>query len=398
MKRAWIEIGLMAPATWLLFVAALIPAFGQQPPRLEIERTPDGGGLHLTWPLDAAGFQLETTDVLSPGGSWIPWPEEPQAIANTLSLLIESGEASAYYRLRYRSAAELPPDPSTVAPALDAVAVSDLGSSTRFLYTGAQPIQTGVSNETIVARQAAVIRGKVSQGDGTALPGVTVSVLGHPELGRTLSREDGAYDLAVNGGERLTLCFSKSGFLAAQRAVTVPWQQYAFAPAVALIPLDPNVTPVALGAEAPAQVARGSVQTDQDGSRQATVLLPSALDAWLRLADGSIQSVTTLAIRATEYTVGPNGPLKMPAELPPTVAYTYCVELSADEALAANAATVQFSKPVAFHVDNFLGFPVGTVVPVGWYDAAHGRWVAMENGRVIGVLGIDDGRAVLHDR
>ena len=67
MKRAWTEIGLMVPATWLLFGAALIPAF----------------------------------------------------------------------------------DPGTVAPALDAVAVSNLGSSTRFLYTGAQPIQTGVSNTAI---------------------------------------------------------------------------------------------------------------------------------------------------------------------------------------------------------------------------------------------------------
>ncbi len=395
MNRAWTNIALMAAVTWLLIGAALVPAFAQQPPRLEIERHPESGGLHLSWPLDAAGFQLETTDDLSTGGSWLPWPDQPQPIGNILSLVIQYGEASAYYRLRDRSGAELPPDPATVAPALDPVAVSDLGSSTRFLYAGAQPIQTGVSNETIVARQAAVIRGKVSQGDGTALPGVAVCVLGHPEIGQTFSREDGAYDLAVNGGEHLTLCFSKTGFLAAQRAVAVPWQQYAFAPAVALVPLDPNVTPVVLGAEAPAQVARGSVQTDQDGPRQATVLLPSALDAWLRLADGSTQSVTTLAIRATEYTVGPNGPLKMPAELPPTVAYTYCVELSADEALAANAATLQFSKPVAFHVDNFLGFPVGTVVPVGWYDAGQGRWVAMENGRVIGMLGIDDGRAVL---
>lgn len=268
MNRAWTNIALMAAVTWLLIGAALVPAFAQQPRRLEIERHPESGGLHLSWPLDAAGFQLETTDDLSTGGSWLPWPDQPQPIGNILSLVIQYGEASAYYRLRDRSGAELPPDPATVAPALDPVAVSDLGSSTRFLYAGAQPIQTGVAIETIVPRQAAVIRGKVSLGDGTALPGVTVSVLGHPELGRTLSREDGAYDLAVNGGERLTLCFNKTGFLAAQRAVTVPWQQYAFAPAVALVALDSNVTPVVLGAEAPAQVARGSVQTDQDGRAQ----------------------------------------------------------------------------------------------------------------------------------
>ncbi|MBE7445585.1 MAG: hypothetical protein HS132_10180 [Planctomycetia bacterium] len=42
-------------------------------------------------------------------------------------------------------------------------------------------------------------------------------------------------------------------------------------------------------------------------------------------------------VRATEYTVGENGPENMPAPLPPQVGYTYCVEMSVDEALSAGA-------------------------------------------------------------
>ena len=48
----------------------------------------------------------------------------------------------------------------------------------------------------------------------------------------------------------------------------------------------------------------------------------------------------------------------MPAELPATSGYTYCAELSIDEALSAGATDVQFSVPLPFYVENFLGFPV----------------------------------------
>jgi len=45
----------------------------------------------------------------------------------------------------------------------------------------------------------------------------------------------------------------------------------------------------------------------------------------------------------------------MPAALPPTSGYTYAVELSVDQALAAGATGVHFNKPLPFYVDNFLG-------------------------------------------
>jgi RHS repeat-associated protein len=83
----------------------------------------------------------------------------------------------------------------------------------------------------------------------------------------------------------------------------------------------------------------------------------------------------------------------MPASLPPQSAYTYCVELSVDEALAAGATTVQFSKPVSFYVENFLGFPAGTQVPLGFYDLQKSAWIPAPDGRVIRIVAIESGIA-----
>jgi hypothetical protein len=155
------------------------------------------------------------------------------------------------------------------------------------------------------------------------------------------------------------------------------------------------VTPIDLTANTPIQVAIGSSVTDEDGTRQAVILFPQNLTATMTLADGSTQPLTQLDVRATEYTVGDNGPQAMPAPLPPTSAYTYAVDLSVDQAIAAGATRVDFSQPVPLYVDNFLDFPVGTGVPVGWYDYTRSAWVPSDNGRVIRIISIDNGLAVL---
>ena len=98
-------------------------------------------------------------------------------------------------------------------------------------------------------------------------------------------------------------------------------------------------------------------------------------------------------MRATEFTAGAAGPDAMPGSLPPSSAYTYAAELSVDEAVAAGATEVRFDKPVVNYVDNFLGFPVGGIVPTGYYDRTDGEWKAAPNGRVIKLLAIVDGKA-----
>ncbi|RMH52594.1 MAG: hypothetical protein D6685_16330, partial [Bacteroidetes bacterium] len=261
----------------------------------------------------------------------------------------------------------LPPDPAAVAPALNASVVTTSAAAAEFLYTGANPIQTGVAPGTIDPVRAVVLRGRVLHRDGSPLPGITVSVHDHPEFGRTLSRADGRFDLVVNGGGVVTLDYAGQGLLPVQRQVETPWQDYVIVPDVALVPLDARVTTIDLSAPLPMQVAQGSPVTDADGTRQVTLMFPQGTTAELVLPNGSVQAVSTLNVRATEYTVGPNGEMAMPAPLPPSSGYTYAVELSADEAIAAGATELRFSAPIASYVDNFLSFPVGMAVPTGYY-------------------------------
>jgi len=289
----------------------------------------------------------------------------------------------------------LPPDPSTVAPAINRTVSTTLGSATAFLYTGSDPIQTGVAPGTIDPTRVAVLRGRVLARDGAPLPGVTISILNHPEFGQTLSRADGMFDMAVNGGSLLTVRYVKAGFLEAQRPISPPWQDYAWLPNVVLIPVDPQATVIDLTAAIPIQVAQGSIVTDSDGTRRATLLFPQGTAATMLMPDGSTQPLTSLTVRATEYTVGPTGPAAMPGPLPANVAYTYAVELSADEAVAAGASQVSFNQPVIHYVENFLGFPVAGIVPVGFYDRAQGVWIPSANGRILKILSATSGLADL---
>lgn len=301
-------------------------------------------------------------------------PSAPPTPASTLTPTATAGAA-------------LPPDPATVAPPLDRSVATRLHTAAAFLYTGNPPIQTGVAPNIIDPVRIAVLRGRVLQRGGAPLSGVVVTVLDHPEFGQTLSRTDGMYDLAVNGGGMLTVVFEKHGFLPAQRAEYAPWQDFGVLPDVILVPLDPAVTPVDLTAGG-MQVARGSVVTDADGLRRQTVLFPAGTAAELVMPDGSTVPVSQLSVRMTEYTVGAEGPQAMPAELPPTSAYTYAVEFSADEALAVGATEVRFSQPVLGYVENFLDFPAGFPVPLGSYDRAAGKWIPADSGRVVRIVDI----------
>lgn len=287
----------------------------------------------------------------------------------------------------------LPPNPATLAPAQDTTVASTAAASAPFLYGGPNPVQTGVAAGTIDAKRTAILRGKALDAQGNPLPGVAVSVNGHAEYGQTQTRADGQFDLAVNGGGLLTLNYRKPGYLPAQRQVNAGWQGWAVAGDAVLAVPDAQVTAVALGIGSPAQAVQGSQASDSDGSRRATVLLPAGTTATMTLADGSQQALSSLHVRATEYTVGGDGPKAMPGPLPPTSGYTYAVELSADEALAVGAKSVDFNQALPVYVDNFLGFPVGTVVPAAWYDTGKAAWIPSDNGKVIQILSISAGSA-----
>jgi YD repeat-containing protein len=289
----------------------------------------------------------------------------------------------------------VPPDPALIAPPLDRSVATTVFDATAFLYTGPDAIQTGVAPGVIEPQRSAVLRGRVLQRDGSPLRGVTIAIAGAPQFGSTLSRDDGMFDLVVNGGGLLTVDYRKQGYLPAQRQITAPWQGFAYLPDVVLVPVDPEVTEIVVQSAEP-QVAAGSVVTDADGTRQAVLLIPADTPADMQLADGTTEPLpsSTLNVHLTEYTVGATGPQAMPAELPLTSAYTYAVELSVDESLP-EGARVHFPTPIPLYIDNFVGFPVGGIVPVGEYDRTQQAWVPAPNGRVIQILGVSGGVANL---
>lgn len=287
----------------------------------------------------------------------------------------------------------LPPDPASVAPPLDPTITTAMPTAVAFLYEGEPPIQQGVAPGTIDEKRVAVITGKVLTRDGGILKGVEVTVLNHPELGFTLTRLDGAYDLAVNGGGAVVLEYRLAGYLTAQRTIQTGWQSFEAAPDVRLVELDLQATEINF--TEPLAVAQGSLESDDDGERTATLMFQGGTTATMTLPDGSTETLDRITVRATEYTVGENGPEAMPGVLPPTSGYTYAVELSVDDAIDANATKVSFDKPVWFYLENFLDFPVGGIVPVGYYDRARGIWIPSDNGRIVEVLDEANGRAVL---
>ena len=284
-------------------------------------------------------------------------------------------------------------DPPPGATPLDSTHPFDICMATEFLYMGAEPVQHGVDVEVLDCALLAVIRGLVVDEAGSGLPDVEVTVKDRPEYGNTWTRDDGGFDLVVNGGGWLTLEFRAVDRLPIQRRLVVPWNDYVWIHRMTMIPVDAHATEIDLDRPTTMQVAVGSVSSDSDGARQAVTLFPPQVEAEMLFADGSTRALSSGDLRLTEYTVGEDGPERMPGDLPLLSAYTYAVEASFDEALAEGAESVLFSEPVTLVVDNFLGFPVGETVPVGTYDERLAAWVPSQSGRVIEILGVSDGLA-----
>ena len=191
---------------------------------------------------------------------------------------------------------------AAVPTPVDRTVATTLAANVGFIYEGPNPLQTGVMEGSIDPVRIAVLRGRVFDRSGEAVSGVTITVLNHPEWGQTVSRADGGYDFAANGGAPLTLTYAKAGYLPGQRTVATVWQDYAPVPSVSLVLLDTAVT--AIHFSAPIEVARGTAQTDTNGTRRATLLFRQGTTATLVLPDTTL-SVDTIHVRATEYTVGP---------------------------------------------------------------------------------------------
>lgn len=232
------------------------------------------------------------------------------------------------------------------------------------------------------AKRFSLVTGLVRNISGEPLSGVTVFFLGRPEYGTARTGDDGRFSIPVDGGATMTLTYKKKGLITAQRQVYVPWNGVAAAETVQMIAEDPVSTTFTFdGSQATVKAHRSTMHTDGFGSRATTVVFTGDNLAYLIDKDGNTgPALRTVTIRATEFTT----PDAMPAILPPNSAYTFCTELAVD-----GAARVRFDKPLVMWVENFLGFPVGSAVPVGYYDRDRGLWVPSNNGRVVQLLDIN---------
>jgi hypothetical protein len=290
-------------------------------------------------------------------------------------------------------------NPVVSSPPLASTQATSFLDATMFLYTGNPPLQTGVVANTMDTLRVAVVRGKVFSRDIGPLPNVVVKVLGHGEYGQTVTRADGRFDLAVNGGAPLTLRFAKSGYLEVQRTLLVPTNDYITVDSVALIGRSSRALPVNV-ASAPAMI-QSRFESDANGDRKLALSFRQGTSAQVVRAPGDTVNIgNAITVRAKEYTVGNGGPTAMPAALPASTAYTYCVSLSLDEADALGAPgepapEVRFTQPVGCYVRDFLHLPIGTAIPAGYYDPRKGQWLAGEDGVVLKIVGVANGLAMV---
>ncbi len=228
-------------------------------------------------------------------------------------------------------------------------------------------------------KRFAIITGEVVDLQGQPIEGVTVSIHKHPEYGTTTTDAQGDFSLPVEGGAVMTVVYHKQGLVTSSRQVNVPWNDFVIAETIAMLTEDPASTSVNFdGSPETVVTHRSTPYTDEFGTRSATLVFTGDNQAYLSDENGNaVQSLNTITARATIYPT----PASMPAVLPPNSAFTYCVELAVD-----GAQRVKFSKPVTTWVDNFLGFDVGEIVPVGYFDRDRGVWVPSDNGIVVRLL------------
>lgn len=313
--------------------------------------------------------------------------------------------------------------PVLAAPSVNTTVRTPFGDATGYIYEGPGAVQTGVTPGYIDKLHPSWLVGYVKTAAGTPMPNVLVTIPGKPGYGQTLTRMDGRFDLVVNGGTTHNVRFAKDGHFPADRRIYAGWDQtVAMADVILLTPDLSNGKAVTPGSSAQ-QVAVGSTITgtgDDAGTRTAVVVIPGSTDV---VVDG-VKRTTPFTLRLTEYTTGADGMKRMPAPLAPATGYTYAVEISADEALAANRIDFTQTDPtdptkigppkdVFVYIDDFIGFAstlptcisqcagvAGCInacrsVPTGYYDRSKLEWVPSKSGRIIKIKSVTSGIAAV---
>jgi hypothetical protein len=178
----------------------------------------DGSGVcNAGTPLDVDDGNACTDDACDPGTGAVNTPVADGTACGPQGFFCTAGECTGVI-----------PDPEEVATEPDLTVQQPFAELTEFLYAGPEPVQFGVEPDAIDPVRVAVLRGKVLDTDGNPLAGIRVTVHDHEELGETMSRADGRYDIAVNGGGVTTVSFTSPNHMRVDRTVSVPWTDYRY--------------------------------------------------------------------------------------------------------------------------------------------------------------------------
>ncbi|MBT4026280.1 RHS repeat-associated core domain-containing protein [Desulfobacula sp.] len=231
-------------------------------------------------------------------------------------------------------------------------------------------------------KRFALITGMVQDINGFPIADVSVIVHGFPEYGTVNTNAAGQFFIPVESENTMTLAYQKQGLITVHRQAVVPWNDIAVADTITMITEDTANTTLTFDGNHNTIISHQSSEvTDEFGSRALTMIFTGDNQAYLVDEEGKdVKALATITTRATEFTT----PETMPAILPPNSAYTYCAEFAVD-----GVQRVRFEKPVITWINNFLGFDVGEVVPVGYYDRDEGVWKPSDNGIVVKLLDTD---------
>jgi RHS repeat-associated protein len=278
------------------------------------------------------------------------------------------------------------------APALDRTVASTVGETAAVLYSGTNPLQKDADSKAFDPKRIAMLKGVVVDEAGEPLAGAKVSVRGHEEYGYTFTRKDGTYDFVVNGGTKLLLDFAREGRLDAQRAITPGWQRHHYVGSVGLTLSSGESSTISAEIGESTSVT-GPTTSDDYGERQPLVIFQPGTVAEAVMDDGSKQSLPSVTVTVTEYPL--DGTQQYLPGTSPMSGVSYGLDFAVAEAKELGASHVAFSEPVSIYVENFLELPVGTTMPLSYYDTSKGQWESGQTGNVLEILEIVDGKAVI---
>ena len=158
--------------------------------------------------------------------------------------------------------------------------------------------------------------------------------------GAVLSNWDGRFSFPTPTKGRYLLTTEKAGYAYGQRWVEVMSQRDMVVDPLYLMALDYQVTTI---------TSEGGTHQSADGKIE--LVIPSGA------VSQPIEVVATDVVSSES----------LPAPLPPTSLFTYCVNLRPDDAT--------FTKQVRVRIKNYLNFPPSTPIPVGFYSKKEARWL-----------------------